>query len=658
MQKKRNTPPAGLVLSRFGRNHFAFFRGWLEGLDLHTLAKLYLEPLNGATLHERTIVDTVNWIRRDLITLARRHGQFSFARAISINPDRLVFSDKEPTLDEFREETDPFEMYSESELLELFMQAYPASGGSDRKKSRINRLRERQRRALAWLESSIAVDPHPDDPVDAWLIPNLALHLQNHDISTIRELVDHINHFGNRWHARIRNIGTGAAARIVYWLRENEYALKMRLQTHALIRRSEFDVELARQTRPVSLGIVPIEYFQPRHVLDGFNGINRGERNRTLAFNDYEAIQLWLKTVAHAGNTWRSYRKEAERFLLWSILERGKPVSSMLVDDCIAYRDFLFDLGRIPNSIWNQKYRIPQENWLGKRSTERWSEAWRPFERPPLSNHGDYPYSGPVLSLQSQKHAQTVLKAMCEFLTRQRYLDSNPWDGVPPLQRQTPGIKVERSFTFRQWEAIIAYLETKPYDAKHARLRAVLKLGYGTGLRLSEMVSALWADIRYFESSTSEIRGWELRVTGKGMKERLVAMPTAVMAELHRYMQFRGYENLSDIPEDAPIIDRIGLTNVTTESAVTLSHSGLYKTLKTFFRDASVALADELQESSRQIEKASTHWLRHTSGSHAIAKGVPVEVIRDNFGHASIDTTSIYITAETERRIVEMEKLF
>ena len=655
MQKTRNTPPAGLVLSRLGRNHFAFFRGWLEGLDLHDLSGRYLEPLTGAPLHERTILDTLAWIRRDLVTLAKRTGRFAFARAISISPEKLVFADTEPTLEEFREDVDGFDMYSEAELLEMFIAAYPASGG--KKKYRIERLRERQRSALSWLESNIQVDPHADDAVEAWLIPNLALHLKNYGINTIRELVRHINHSGNRWHAGIRNIGAGAAARIVYWIQANEHALKMQLSSHVLTKRSEFDVALARQERPITLGIVPIEYFEPRHALDGSAGINRGERNKTLAFNDYEAIHLWLKTVGHGGNTWRSYRKEAERFLLWSILERGKPLSSMLVDDCILYRDFLFDLGRIPDRIWNEKYRIPQENWLGKRSTERWSEAWRPFEHPPLSNHAEHPYLKPVLSPASQKHAQTVLKAMCEFLTRQRYLDSNPWDGVPPIQKQASAIKVERSFTFRQWEALIRYLETKPYDARHARLRVILKLGYGTGMRLSEIVSALWGDIRYFESTASDVKGWEIRVTGKGMKERMVAMPTAVMMELRNYMAYRGFESLAEIPEDTPLIDRLGMANVAADASLSLSHPALYKTLKAFFREASVALADELEESARQIEKASTHWLRHTSGSHAVAKGVPIEVIRDNFGHASIGTTSIYITTETERRIVEIEKL-
>ena len=53
---------------------------------------------------------------------------------------------------------------------------------------------------------------------------------------------------------------------------------------------------------------------------------------------------------------------------------------------------------------------------------------------------------------------------------------------------------------------------------------------------------------------------------------------------------------------------------------------------------------------------ASTHWLRHTCGSHAVEQGVPLNVVQQNFGHASLNTTTIYTTQEVETRFDEMER--
>lgn len=676
---KHSTLPAGMVLAKVGRHHFAFFKAWLEGLDMKAMAQRYLEPVDGTRLHERTIREIVNWIRRDLVALAKRNGKFAYARAISINPEQLASDEATPTLDEFRSERDPHEMYSETELLELFMDAFP-SGEASRKNVRNIRLREKQAAALSWLEGQVNTDPHLNDPVSAWLVPNLTHHLQTAGISTLRELVYTINTSGQRWYTRIPNIGEASAKRIMRWLVAHEQALRVRIGMHALVKYSELDVQMVARTRQRTCGIVPIEFFEPMHGLDGSNGINRGERNKTGAHNDYEAIHLWLRTSQEGSNTWRSYRKEAERFLMWSILERGKPLSSMLVDDCIAYRDFLNDLGRIPAKVWDLKYRIPQENWLGKRGTERWSEAWRPFERPPVDRYHDANrqasllagtsdniiYLKPVLSLASQKLAQTILKTMCEWLSRQRYLDSNPWDGVPPLLKESPKVQTGRSFTFHQWELLLQYAESQEYNAKYARLLFILKLGYGTGMRLSEMTAAVMGDLRPYESPATGIRGWELVVIGKGQRERMVVMPSGVIEELRRYMAHRGYTSHAEIPPDAPLIDRMvkapssaGSSTLGTPPSelATLSDQAVYQALKQFFKEAADAIQADFPEEARRIRKGSTHWLRHTSGTHAVAKGIPIEVVQGNFGHASVNTTSIYVTAETDRRMQEMEKL-
>ena len=61
-------------------------------------------------------------------------------------------------------------------------------------------------------------------------------------------------------------------------------------------------------------------------------------------------------------------------------------------------------------------------------------------------------------------------------------------------------------------------------------------------------------------------------------------------------------------------------------------------------------------DDAKKLEAASTHWLRHTCGSHAVEQGVPLNVVQQNFGHASLNTTTIYTTQEVETRFDEMER--
>lgn len=49
------------------------------------------------------------------------------------------------------------------------------------------------------------------------------------------------------------------------------------------------------------------------------------------------------------------------------------------------------------------------------------------------------------------------------------------------------------------------------------------------------------------------------------------------------------------------------------------------------------------------IAQASTHWMRHTSGSH-LSEKADLKVVRDNLGHANISTTSIYLHSEDDAR--------
>ena len=87
-----------------------------------------------------------------------------------------------------------------------------------------------------------------------------------------------------------------------------------------------------------------------------------------------------------------------------------------------------------------------------------------------------------------------------------------------------------------------------------------------------------------------------------------------------------------------------------------MSASGIYAVLKRFYKKAAKT-AGAAGLDARRFEKASTHWMRHTFVRQALVEGVPIEIVSELAGHASIDTTSIYATEELARKIKAVQQM-
>ena len=628
---------------KIGRHHLAFYRAWLQGIDLKLAADRYLE----SGLDLRLARTTLRWIQDSLAMAARRHRRHGWTRLLRLPLSAAPAADNAatalpPTLEEFREEQDPGNFYSEKQLTELYLAAFPRSG--DRRGPRLVRLIERQLDALIWVEELLVTDPQPQDSVAAWFEDGLAAILILAEIRTIGELSQRIHTMGYRWWVSVPRLGEKGAQRLVSWLAGHEASLGAMTSRALSPLRSLPRADLAR---PPTTAIMPLESFCTPAELDGSQGENRAlGRCRIAATNDYQAIQAWLAARATNPNTERAYRREAERLLIWSVMERNRALSSLSIDDAIAYRDWLGGLGRTALEAW--PWRIAQDAWMGKRNTPRWSPSWRPFEA--------------AVEPRSQLHTYTILKSMFEWLFKVRYLDSNPWDGVPRPRfgsgddagsHKGPDLELTHALSRAQWGFLMEYLHRQPLDESIRRLRFVIPFGYATGLRLGELVDARVG--RLYSKPLKQGLGvrWMLRVHGKGDKWRAVPMPSMVMEELREYLAWRGLEpNPLDNPPEVPLIDRLQPS----KSLGALDPTTLYKALKSFFLEVS----DELTrlghiDDAKIIAQASTHWLRHTRGAHS-AETMPVNMIQRLLGHASLETTSIYTSTDSEQLYLQLEK--
>jgi integrase len=83
-----------------------------------------------------------------------------------------------------------------------------------------------------------------------------------------------------------------------------------------------------------------------------------------------------------------------------------------------------------------------------------------------------------------------------------------------------------------------------------------------------------------------------------------------------------------------------------------------YGQIKAFFTTCAQELLKDGDKGAARLAKASTHWLRHTHASHAIAGGMPIEVAQQNLGHASLATTTVYVKTEEKRRMKAVKKFW
>ncbi|MEX3614513.1 MAG: phage integrase family protein, partial [Burkholderia gladioli] len=242
---------------RLTRQHFALYRGWLEGATIEGLHTAYGEPGTDVRVTRRLVAT----LRDALAIGARRARDIEAAHLLrlkpgSIPPAELHGRDDTPSLDNYRAQIDPDGVYGEAELLELYRADFPAekSPRVDRKIARNARLRARQAAALARMERALAEAPSPDHPLDGWFEPALAARLTATGLSTLADLLALIRRRRHRWYAAVPRLGPKGAQRVTAWLSLHAASLGEELSVLAITPRRQLTAghpALARPPRDV-----------------------------------------------------------------------------------------------------------------------------------------------------------------------------------------------------------------------------------------------------------------------------------------------------------------------------------------------------------------------------------------------------------------------
>lgn len=379
--------------------------------------------------------------------------------------------------------------------------------------------------------------------------------------------------------------------------------------------------------------VAPLEAWSVPRELDGTTGTNREwDVPRQIGANtDVDAVLAWLANFTSTQTTFDAYRKEAERLLLWCVVERGKPLSSLTHEDWLAYQAFLAN----PQ---------PRDRWVTQRNRRypRQDPRWRPFAGP--------------LSQSSQRQAGVILSSMFSWLVNAGYLAGNPLS-LSRQRKRSRAPRVERYLDDDLWQEVKATIDALPRETPrerehYFRLRWLMTLCYICGLRITEIAENTMGNF-FCRRDQEGMERWWLEVLGKGSKVRIVPATTELMAELGRYRRELSFPPLPVPGESTPLLLPIG------GKPKPMSRSGIHDIIKAVFTMTAERVKLKGPEHAHRatlINQASAHWLRHTAGSHMANKAVDLRHVRDNLGHASISTTSGYLHSPDDARHSDTEE--
>jgi len=202
----------------------------------------------------------------------------------------------------------------------------------------------------------------------------------------------------------------------------------------------------------------------------------------------------------------------------------------------------------------------------------------------------------------------SAVRSFFRFLVHENRLPFNPMDEVdsPKLDKRLPDF-----LTVEEIASLLKAPDTGTPVGK--RDRAIMELLYASGMRVSELAGLTLGQIR--------LDSREMRVMGKGSKERMVLMGAPAASALTDYLQNGRPALLNGRKDEAVFINTIGQR---------IQPRAVQKMLIEYAGKAGID------------KKVHPHMLRHTFATHMLNGGADLRVVQELLGHTRLGTTQIY----------------
>ena len=266
-------------------------------------------------------------------------------------------------------------------------------------------------------------------------------------------------------------------------------------------------------------------------------------------------------------------------------------------------------------------------DWLGERGVD-----WRSPSRADLRAYLAHLAARGARSSTAQRLA--AIRSFHRHAAREGLAAGDPWSAIatPRLPRRLP-----RVLEIEQVERLLAVVDEELAAADDAapgrveiatalalRDRALVETAYAAGLRISELASADFASL--------DLRRGEIRVLGKGRKERIGLLGRPAREALRAYLE-DGRPVLVERRRAGPV----ATADATAPAEIFLNHHGDPLGVRGLrYR------LDLLRRRAGLPDGVSPHTLRHSFATHLLDGGADLRVVQELLGHESLATTQVY----------------
>ncbi len=362
---------------------------------------------------------------------------------------------------------------------------------------------------------------------------------------------------------------------------------------------------------------------------------------------DLEYALKFLYSYNGSTATYNSYRREIERLLQWCWRIEGVSVLNLRRENIEEFIGFCFN---------------PPKAWIGTKNVSRFknkqglrvpNEDWRPFvvtvSKSEFRSGAEADTKQFCPSQSAIKATFTAISSFYEYLIQENLTESNP---VALIKQKSKFIRKDqvkpmvRRISTLQWEYVLetAELLAEESPEEHERTLFIMNCLFAMYLRISELVadersSPVMGDFRKDHDGN-----WWFHVTGKGNKNRTITVCDDMLKALKRYRKYFGLPSMPTPDDQNPLVSKIkGKGSMTSTRHIRRIVQDCFDA--TFER----MKKDGLEDDALDLKMATVHWLRHTGISEDV-KFRPREHVRDDAGHASMQTTDRYIDSDLRER--------
>lgn len=344
--------------------------------------------------------------------------------------------------------------------------------------------------------------------------------------------------------------------------------------------------------------------------------------------NAQRLINEFLAMYSNTHATLENYTKEINRFMFFLYRLNTYTLETI---DLKHISDYLLFLEKPPASCVGKKKPYDHPDW-------------KPLYKP--------------LAESSIKQARYNLNVFFEYLLEIEFINKNPIRLLPKKIKtksnqsdQTIIVNNKgryfKKVIFNKCIRTLDLIYEAQGDGSHRkkvvdRYKFIIRFYYLTMLRVSEF-AALTSE-RINHASDDGANYWYIDVVGKGSKVRQVPISDNLREVIEDYHGLSLYD-LSHRKVDGAYIPLI----LPFKGKSEINARSLSYVVKSMFRE----IADHLEiiQKDRQtaslVRTASSHWLRHTGGSHLLGSGVDIVKTRDLLGHQSVTTTNNYLHVDS-----------